>query len=82
MNNYLLTLFIVYLGIGVGLIISYFTKAELKHNFFVEKIQMPEDMKDSKDFALIREASKRIGRIIREGIIDEEEVKKEFEFTA
>ena len=29
MNNYLLTLFIVYLGIGVGLIISYFTKEEL-----------------------------------------------------
>jgi len=59
-----------------------FKKAELKHTFFVESMQIPEELKKSEDFAMVREAAKRVGRIVREGIIDEEDYKKEFEFVA
>ncbi len=59
-----------------------FKKAEIKHTFFIEKIEIPESLKKSEDFALIRERSIRIGKILREGIIDEVPTKREFEFRA
>lgn len=59
-----------------------FKKAEIKHKFLIDRINIPEDLKESKDFALIREMSKRAGRILREAIIDEKKFEKEFEFEA
>lgn len=57
-----------------------FKLAEIKHNFIIEKIIMPET--EEKDFAKIREMAKRQGKIIRISKIDEVEDKKEYEFTA
>jgi len=57
-----------------------FNKIEVKHNFIIEKIIMPET--DEKDFAKIREISKREGRIERFLNIDGKEIKKVIEFKA
>jgi len=59
-----------------------FKKADIKHTFVIESIEVPAELKSSKDFALIREESKRKGKIIREAIIDGVPMKKEFEFEA
>lgn len=59
-----------------------FKKAEISHTFFIERIEIPDELKDSKDFALIREKSKRVGRILRKGEIDGQEIKNEMEFSA
>jgi len=59
-----------------------FKEAEIKHTFFIEEIVIPGELKASKDFAKIREEAVRKGRIVREGVIDGQEVKKEFEFEA
>ncbi|MBU2612304.1 MAG: hypothetical protein KKB62_01115 [Nanoarchaeota archaeon] len=57
-----------------------FKKAEIKHDFIIEKIVVPET--DEKDFAKIRETAKRKGKILRHSIIDEVKTTKEFEFEA
>jgi hypothetical protein len=57
-----------------------FKLAEIKHNFLIDNIIMPETQE--KDFALIRELSKRQGKIIRISKIDGVEKIEEFEFTA
>jgi hypothetical protein len=59
-----------------------FKEAEINHTFFIEEIVIPDELKASKDFAKIREEAVRKGRIVREGVIDGQEVKKEFEFEA
>lgn len=59
-----------------------FKEARINHIFFIEKIEIPEDLKSSKDFALIREKSKRVGKIIRKAVIDGKEVNSEKEFSA
>jgi len=59
-----------------------FKQAKISHNFFIEKIEIPEELKDSKDFAKIREESKRVGKIVREAVIDGVEMKKEVGFEA
>jgi hypothetical protein len=59
-----------------------FKEAQIKHTIFVEQMIIPDDLKSSKDFAKIREEAIRKGRIIREGKIDDQDVKKEFEFEA
>src|SRR3989344_1948801 len=59
-----------------------FNRAIIKHIFLIEKIEIPEELKNSKDFAKIREKSKRVGRIIREAEIDGEKIKSEKEFSA
>jgi hypothetical protein len=56
-----------------------FKTAEIKHDFIIEKIIMPEG---EKDFAKIREMAKRQGKIIRYSKIDGVETKEEFEFVA
>jgi len=56
-----------------------FNKAEINHTFFIEEIIPPEG---ETDFAKIRELAKRKGRIIREAIIDEQEMNREIEFEA
>jgi hypothetical protein len=59
-----------------------FKTAKINHTFFIDKINIPEELKSSEDFALIREKSKRAGRIIRKGEIDEQTIEKEYEFEA
>ena len=59
-----------------------FKKADIKHTFVIEAIEIPAELKGSEDFAKIREESKRKGKIIREAIIDGENIKKEFSFEA
>lgn len=59
-----------------------FKEANLKHTFVIEDIVIPEELKGSEDFKRIREESRRKGKIIRQGTIDGEEVKKEKEFEA
>jgi len=58
-----------------------FKNAEVKHNFFIEKIEIPSELRNSKDFAKVREESKRIGKILRIAKIDEENFEREFEFV-
>ena len=57
-----------------------FKKIEIKHNFIIDRIIMPET--DEKDFAKIREMAKRAGKIERNLDIDGKEVKKDIEFEA
>lgn len=47
-----------------------FKDAEINHTFLIEKIEVPNDLKSSNDFARIREESLRIGKIIRKSKID------------
>ena len=61
---------------------SDFNNALIKHTFLIEKIEIPEELKNSKDFAMVREKSKRIGKIIRIAEIDGKEVKSEKVFEA
>lgn len=57
-----------------------FKKAEIKHDFLIEKIILPKT--DEKDFSKIREMAKRQGKIIRYSSIDDEKFQKEYEFSA
>ncbi len=57
-----------------------FKKAEIKHEFIIEKIVMPET--DEKDFAVIREMAKRAGKVVRYSNIDDIKTVKEYEFIA
>jgi len=59
-----------------------FKKADLNHTYIIESIEVPENLKKSDDFLLIREESRRKGKILREGEIDEEKISKEVEFEA
>ncbi|MBD3252449.1 hypothetical protein GF386_01840 [Candidatus Pacearchaeota archaeon] len=59
-----------------------FNKIEIKHDFFIEDIIIPEELKQEKDFSKIREMAKRKGKIIRELDIDGRKIKKECEFEA
>ncbi len=59
-----------------------FKTAKINHTFFIDKIEIPEDLKSSKDFAMIREMSKRIGRIIRNAEIDDKKLEEELSFEA
>lgn len=52
-----------------------FKAVKINHVFLIDKIEIPSELKDSEDFSLVREMSKRVGRIIRKSEIDG--VKKE-----
>jgi len=56
-----------------------FKLAEISHTFLITDLIMPEG---ETDFSKIREMSKRKGKIIREGGIDSQKIKKEIEFEA
>jgi hypothetical protein len=58
---------------------SNFKLAEITHTYFIEEIIKP---KGETDFAKIRELAKRKGRVVRNAIIDEQEVNSELEFEA
>jgi hypothetical protein len=59
-----------------------FKQAEVIHDFFIKDIVIPTELKNEKDFAKIREMSRRKGVILRKAKIDEKEVKTELEFEA
>lgn len=59
-----------------------FKSAKVNHTFFIDKIEIPTELKNSKDFALVREMSKRVGRILRRTEIDEKKSEMELEFEA
>lgn len=59
-----------------------FKDASIVHDFLIDKIEIPEELKNSEDFALIREKSKRIGRILRKSVIDEKTSEKVLELRA
>jgi hypothetical protein len=59
-----------------------FKQAKINHTFIIEKIEVPEELKNSKDFALIREKSLRVGKIVRNSEIDGVKDRKEFGFSA
>ena len=71
-------------NIGKGFVFEKndFKKADLVHTYIIESIEVPEHLKKSEDFLLIREESKRKGKILREGEIDGEKIKKEVDFEA
>lgn len=60
----------------------FFKKAEITHKFLIDKIVIPEELKNEKDFAKIRELSKRAGKILRKGIIDGKPFENAFDFEA
>lgn len=59
-----------------------FHRAIITHTFLIEKIEIPDVLKNSKDFAKIREESKRVGKIIRIANIDGKEERREIKFGA
>jgi hypothetical protein len=59
-----------------------FKSANIVHDFLIENIQIPDELKDEKDFAIIREKALRIGKILRKAEIDGEKFVKKFELKA
>jgi hypothetical protein len=59
-----------------------FKTAEIIHDFFINSIEVPEELRKSEDFALIREKSRRIGKILRKATIDGNKIEKELELRA
>ena len=59
-----------------------FKEAEIVHDFVIESIEVPAELKKSDDFAKIREESKRVGKIIRKAKIDGVEKISELAFSA
>ncbi len=57
-------------------------KVEIKHDFIINEIIIPDELKNEKDFAVIREKSLRKGKIIRYLNVDEKQFKKEVDFEA
>jgi hypothetical protein len=57
-----------------------FKSAEIKHDFIIEKITLSDT--EEKDFAKLREAAKRSGKIIRYSNIDGVKATKEYSFEA
>lgn len=59
-----------------------FKNAKVVHDFIINSIEIPPELKTSQDFALIREKSRRIGKILRKALIDERELRRELEINA
>jgi len=59
-----------------------FKKAEIKHDFIITDIVIPSELKNEKDFAIVREKAHRKGKVIRYLDIDGNKIKKEVEFEA
>ena len=59
-----------------------FKSAGIKHDFVIEKIILPEVSDNEKNFAKIREMSKRQGKVIRYSNIDGVKSVKEYLFVA
>jgi hypothetical protein len=61
---------------------SDFKDAEVSHDFMIDSIVIPEEIKKEKDFAIVREKSHRKGRIIRRTTIDSVKSAQEKAFEA
>jgi len=59
-----------------------FKTAKIIHNYLINDIEVPAELKSSQDFALIREKSRRIGKILRKVEIDGNKIVKELELRA
>lgn len=59
-----------------------FKRADISHDFIIERIEIPNELKNSKDFALVREKSRRVGKIIRKSEIDGKTSERIIEFNA
>lgn len=59
-----------------------FKTAKIVHDFLIDKIEVPAELKTSEDFALIRERSKRMGKILRKAEIDGNKTEKNLELAA
>jgi len=59
-----------------------FKKAEIVHKYLIDNIVIPAELKAEKDFAKIREFSKRAGKIVRKSMIDGKELLSEHAFEA
>ncbi len=59
-----------------------FKSADIMHNYIIEEIVVPDELKKEKNFAIVREKSMRKGRIVRRSNIDGEMFKKEMGFQA
>lgn len=59
-----------------------FKEAQIKHTFFVTDLVISDELKKSGDFAKMREEAMRKGKVIREAVIDEQDVKTELDFEA
>jgi hypothetical protein len=59
-----------------------FKTAQIVHTYLIESIAVPPELKTSEDFALIREKSKRVGKILRAATIDEKKVERTLELSA
>ncbi|MDD5193824.1 MAG: hypothetical protein PHF67_04545 [Candidatus Nanoarchaeia archaeon] len=59
-----------------------FKKVEIKHDFIITDIVIPNELKNEKDFAKVREGALRKGKVIRYLDIDGKKLKKEAEFEA
>lgn len=59
-----------------------FKEAKINHYFYIDSIAVPEELKKSEDFALVREKSKRVGRILRKSEIDGVKKEEELSFAA
>jgi len=59
-----------------------FKTAKIVHDFLINSIEVPAELKTSEDFALIREKSKRVGKILRKVEIDGQKTQKELELSA
>ena len=61
---------------------SDFKKVEINHTYFIEEIKIPNELKNEKDFAVVREKSLRKGKVVRVAKIDGEMRKSEKGFEA
>jgi len=61
---------------------SEFKTAKIVHDFLINNIEIPAELKSSQDFALIREKSKRVGKILRKAEIDGKKTERELELRA
>jgi len=59
-----------------------FKTAKVVHDFLITGIEVPSELKSSQDFALIREKSKRVGKIFRKAEIDGIKSEKYLELQA
>jgi hypothetical protein len=59
-----------------------FKTAVIVHDFIITSIEVPAELKTSEDFALIREKSKRVGKILRKAEIDGVKSEKALELRA
>lgn len=59
-----------------------FKEAEINHTYFIDEIKIPNELKNEKDFAVVREKSLRKGRIVRVAKVDGQAHKKEMGFEA